>query len=232
MAGLASCATVDQNSDREVQRPSARSQESGVAGVDQSAGSNEPSIPSAEEVEQRAFSDAVASGDGNKIRDLCLSGTNGPACHYIKSWCDRGQGVYCLIMAQVAQKRALTDEDRETQYRAYIERACHFKEKDGCAIQRQLAEDDRRRHAIQLVHDKVTCAMNPGAVTVALGAPDTNSSCTDHIHEAFRYGRRWVFFKSEGAFLIMDHENYHGPCLENPLMYPGGYRGWFICKDR
>jgi hypothetical protein len=229
LLAMVSCATSIEESPHDRDSPTQQERTEAPSPSVQSA-TQTPSIPepTAEEVEAKAFQEALDSKNSENMVNLCVSGTNTLACRYFEQWCQKKDGYACLAMAVIAKKRAATDKLQDDLQRSYLDKACLYKNQDACELRQQVAEDDRRREEVSKVHREVRCAMTLWQVKRALGEEDTSASCNDNIHEGYRYGRRWVFFRSGGAYLIMDHADYQGACLNSLAQYRS-IKGWFLC---
>jgi hypothetical protein len=208
-----------------------------------------------EDRERQEFVEAEKTPDrAERLTDLCLSKKNDLACGAFYVSCERKIAEGCFFVAELIHLRQnLAEKEVGENYLLYISKACLYGNKEACSRKRKyikskkLADallakeqkrlndeeqlENRRLARINRVNNSVECGMTFAGVSKVLGKPETDEACTDHIHEAFKYGRRWVFFRGGGAFLVMDHDDYHGVCLDNSTQYPSGFTGWFICKE-
>jgi hypothetical protein len=161
---------------------------------------------------------AASAGDAKKMYDLCSSGDNSFACGFVQmkgAQCAQKTAVACTWVAAFEKMKAPTEADGNSQYFKYVSLACSYGDKDACSEQVKLEEEQSRQALVNKVNEQTKCGMTQAAITFALGIPDAAVSCSDNLYTAVRYGTRWIFFKSDGAFAIIKHDQYAGACWDN-----------------
>ena len=131
------------------------------------------------------------------------------------------------MIATFEEERDPENKAADSEYRKYVDLACKYKNERACEIRNDLIEKGKSEQMRTRLIQKTKCAMTKQEVVQALGQPNTSSGCTDNTYESYKYGRSWIVFRSNAAYLIMDHKDYAGPCV-------GGYSrttGVFICEN-
>jgi hypothetical protein len=100
------------------------------------------------------------------------------------------------------------------------------------AAHEKVSEDD--------LINRVKCGDTPSEVVKKVGPSNTAIVCpSSEADQAYKYGRLWVVFQNNGAFVIQDHVDFSSPCLRNelqfskvaPWLYPVP-RGVWLCNKK
>jgi hypothetical protein len=161
---------------------------------------------------------SAMSGHGEKIVALCDSDANPFVCKFIndaESGCAKKKANSCNWMASISFARAHNEEEASAQWRKYVALACDYGDPKACENIKQVNDENGRIELVSKVHKEVKCGMSGIDIAAKLGPSESFLTCTDNIFSATRYGRRWIIYKGDGAFAIVDQKDFKTPCWDN-----------------
>lgn len=163
-----------------------------------------------------------------KMSDI-TPGLGSEYLRYINLACDYGSPSACTVLKNRKPETELERAQREALEKKEDEKRIDEANQAEAALIEERKKNSPPAAGCSETPQQAICRIRNCHGKDPKYVADAYVECSDNIHTAYRLGRFWYFFRSDGAYMIMDHANYKGPCLSRAFIYPE-LKGWFICN--